>query len=383
MTSPQHPGGRRAGGLTRPTGGEATAEYVPVLQARQGELLALGKLDRSEMPQVHPVLEAVCYKDNMPLRQTTMRLAELVTAELLKGTVPAVDCVHLDRRYGLSGDTPLQSVSEDLALMMIPMRPVVRVASGGLIERVLLAAAEAADVHGEGALVRVVATSRLSSQTEVHRRSREEELVDRVATVVERLGGRAEQLDLLVDFGAIGGRLEVEGAVHSLHQTLAALAGWPWRRIAVAAAAFPDRITSVPLGQCVAFPRLDADLWRQSVTGAPELSGRLGFGDYGVAGTSLPRDGFPKPNLRYTAHTCWHTYRYPSAPNGGFSTFYDLCRDVTEALWWSGEDYSWGDGQIALRARRVGGPGGAAQWRAFALSHHVSMVLAELAGEAR
>jgi hypothetical protein len=56
---------------------------------------------------------------------------------------------------------------------------------------------------------------------------------------------------------------------------------------------------------------------------------------------------------------------------------------VTNAPWWSGEAFSWGDAEIAMRARQQVRPGNATSWRAFSLSHHLAVVLEELHQRAR
>jgi hypothetical protein len=353
---------------------------MPVLQAREGELIALGKLDSSAVPLVQPVLEAVCYKADDPLWRASMRLAELAMREVLKGTVVAVDCVHLDRHYGASGQDgqmPLAAVAEALKQMLIPMRPVLRLtAAAGPTPQVCEVAGGLADAHGEGACLRVVLAGGGGAVAA---------LTDRVAAVVDRLGCGAEQVDLLLDLGPVTERSQIPYAVRAAAQAITALAGLSWRRTAAVAAAFPDSITSVPLGGYVPFPRLDADIWRQLKASEQAWAGALSFGDYGVAGSRLPKPGVPRPapNLRYSAQVCWHTYRYPRDSAGRFSTFHDLCREVTGKLWWAGEAYSWGDAQIALRAKGNGGPGSPSQWRAFSLSHHLAVVLEELRGDAR
>ena len=350
--------------------------YMPVLQARQAELTGLGKIDLLAVPSVHPVLEAISYKSEDSLDVTVKRLRELAAKWLPKGIVAAVDCVHLDRRYGQDGKVPLREVSQVLAEMQIQIRPVVRVgASAGPSPQSWYASREAAGLHGEGVCVRVLLAGGRAAEAG--------RIAERVSAAASWLGCRPEQVDVLVDAGAVSQRSQITEAVGLVGSTLGALAGVPWRRMAVAASAFPDSISSVPPGGCVAFPRLDADLWRQLRASEQAWAGGLSFGDYGIAGTSLPGKGRSTPNLRYAAQGCWHTYRYPRDSNKKFSTFYDLCGEVIGAPWWSGGAFSWGDGEIAKRARRHDGPGNAISWRAFSLSHHLAVVLEELGGRAR
>lgn len=355
--------------------------YVPVLQARKSELIALGQLDLLAVPMVHPVLEAI-YKPDKSLNYAVERLRQYAADGLLKGIVPAVDCVHLDRRYGQDRQVPLRMVSQAMAEIPRPMRPVLRVnAVTSPSTQSWHASREAADAHGEGVCVRVLLADDGQAAAV--------EIAKRVAAAANWLRCRPEQVDVLVDVGVIHERGQLPQKVRAASGVLDALAGGAWRTLAVAASAFPDSIKRVPLGGCMAFPRLDADLWRRLKAGSTEWAGRLGFGDYGSANTSLPRKGRANPNsnldpnLRYAAQTCWHTYRYPPDANRGFSTFHDLCHAVTGTLWWSGEEFSWGDAQIALRARRQAGPGNAVGWRAFSLSHHLAVVLEELNGNAR
>jgi hypothetical protein len=344
---------------------------MPVLQARQAELIGLGKMDLLAVPSVHPVLEAICYQRGESLDETVKRLRELAARRLPKGIVPAVDCVHLDRQYGQDGQVPLREVSQALAEMQIQIRPVVRVgASTGPSPQSWTASREAAGLHGEGVCVRVVLAG--GGEAEAVR------IAERVSAAANWLGCRPEQVDVLVDVGLVSERWQITETVGVVGHTLSALAGVPWRRMAVAASAFPDSISSVPPGGCVAFPRLDADLWRQLRSSEQTWAGGLSFGDYG-----LPGFGRSTPNLRYATRACWQTYRYPPDAEKKFTTFYDLCREVTGTLWWAGEAFSWGDAEIAKRARRHAGPGNASSWRAFSLSHHLAVVLDELHGRAR
>jgi hypothetical protein len=256
--------------------------------------------------------------------------------------------------------------------MLIAIRPVVRLTgASGPDQRVWETAAEAADLHGVGACLRVVLAG-VGAQALP-------DLIEQAATAADRLSCQVTELDLLCDCGPVLSRSQIPVAVEATSIMLTALSGLPWRSMVVAAAAFPDSIGSVPLGKCVQFPRLDADIWRQLTTRRQAWAGTIGFGDYGVAGTSLPpRRALPAPNLRYTAEVCWHTYRYPKDADGRFSTFHDLCREVTGTLWWAGENYSWGDREIAKRAQRHAGPGTAKDWRAYSLSHHLAVVVDEL-----
>jgi hypothetical protein len=350
--------------------------YTPVLQARKAELTALGKMDLLVVPMVHPVLEAIWYSDGDPLDETVRRLQELAGSRLPKGIVPAVDCVHLDRRYGQEGQVPLREISRTLAEMQIQIRPVVRVGvSSGPSRQSWHASREAIGVHGEGVCMRVLVADGGENEAEI--------VAERVSAAANWLGCHPEQVDVLVDVGAVSGRRQITETVGVVAGTLSALAGVPWRRMAVVASAFPDSISSVPPGGRVAFPRLDADIWRQLRASEQTWAESLSFGDHGVAGSALPGFGRPTPNLRYAAQTCWHIYRYPKDPERKFATFYDLCREVTSAPWWSGEAFSWGDAEIARRARRQDGPGNAVSWRAFSLSHHLAVVLEELHQRAR
>ncbi|GAA1625504.1 hypothetical protein GCM10009733_022780 [Nonomuraea maheshkhaliensis] len=128
-------------------------------------------------------------------------------------------------------------------------------------------------------------------------------------------------------------------------------------------------------------PRREADL-RRLVAGRWE---GVDYGDYGVdpPGLLLDDPGWPEPNLRYTVGPRWFLYYWPVGRDRKHTPFFDLCRELVESPDWprDGADFSWGDEQIARAARRERTAGGASEWKAYSLSHHLAVIVDMLGQE--
>jgi hypothetical protein len=119
--------------------------------------------------------------------------------------------------------------------------------------------------------------------------------------------------------------------------------------------------------------RLDARVW-----GRLREPG-LGYADYGVT-SPVRRAGVPYhrqlPTLRYTAERDWWIYRWARRGGRSDDRCHDLCRTLIGSPHWPalGARFSWGDAQIARRARSARGAGSSSGWMAWSTSHHLAYV---------
>jgi hypothetical protein len=148
----------------------------------------------------------------------------------------------------------------------------------------------------------------------------------------------------------------------------------PWRSVSVASGAMPPNLDDLPIDEPVTVGRLDARVW-----GRLREPG-LGYADYGVtspvrrAGVSYHRQ---LPTLRYTAERDWWIYRWARRGGRSDDRCHDLCRTLVDSPHWPalGARFSWGDAQIARRARSARGAGSSSGWMAWSTSHHLAYVL--------
>lgn len=341
--------------------------YRPILWAGRGELTALHHLDPAIMPTVVPLLQPAPTARG-PTRDVADAL-RLVHDHLPTGLNFGIDLSHLPDT-GESLRSPPLDIAEDLAERGFTMQPVVRAFDS---DRRLFEHGLAARMHGKQAMVRF---------------QRRVDVPDPVTATqaCERIwrgtGLEPEQCHLVIDLADVGCGAHATHIVEGADRLLRWARRHPWRSVTLAAGSMPAELSDLAADQPVRLGRFDAQLWRRLA--APDI----GYGDYGVTCPSTGDGGHhrPWPTLRYTTEGAWWIYR--STPHGAARSndrFADLCRALVNSAHWpaAGARFSWGDAQIARRARCAPGPGTPASWIAWATSHHLAQVARELGDHRR
>ena len=139
----------------------------------------------------------------------------------------------------------------------------------------------------------------------------------------------------------------------------------------------PANLDDLPTDRPVSVGRLDARVWtRLGESG-------VGYSDYGVT-SPVRRLGVQRhrqlPTLRYTADDHWWIYRWARRGGRSDDRCHDLCRTLVRSPQWpaAGARFSWGDAEIARRARTAHGGGSPASWMSWSTSHHIAHVLDSL-----
>ncbi len=328
--------------------------YRPILRPRRGEITALHHLDPDAARHVLPLLE---WEPG----------ADLVA--LLRTLPPRTPAVAVD--FGAIGDSPdpLASppleVAESLADLGVPLMPVLRPHES---RRRLVEHGLAARMHLGRAVLRLQPHVDATCPAEANA------VVDRVLRGTDLDAGC---IDLVVDLAETACAAHADQVEDRARRVVRWARGLSWRSVSVASGAMPPNLDDLPTDEPVTVGRLDARVW-----------GRLhepgvGYADYGVT-SPVRRAGVRHhrqlPTLRYTAEREWWINRL--APRGGRSDdrCHDLCRTLVGSPHWParGARFSWGDAQIARRARTAGGAGSPAGWMAWSTSHHIAHVLQAL-----
>jgi hypothetical protein len=335
--------------------------YMPILKARPGEFQAVGFLQPELVPAVVPVFEVI-KNDSDPARDT-LRFGELVR-EWFPRRAPtiAVD-------VGQLSDLPparlghLESIANELSCQGYEMLPVVR--PDDSTER-LAAARSAANLHTGRAVLRLSCDDTADARIE--------QLGERLHTY---MGLPTEQFDLLLDASSVTTENHVTRMEPLVRKGVMVASRFPWHSVTVASGAMPLAMPSGPNTMVSRLPRWDLTLWRR----LRDLD--VQYSDYGVGHPTPPRGSrHPRPNIRYTTDDAWWIYRWPTDTHLA-DAVHELCRMVVAADHWpaDGARFSWGDAQIFQRTLRPGRPGNATSWRAWATSHHIAHVVAQLAGQ--
>jgi hypothetical protein len=195
--------------------------------------------------------------------------------------------------------------------------------------------------------------------------------------LLRRTGLQAEEVDLLIDLAETACAADAD-EVQDRARRVVRWARWmPWRSVSIASGAMPPNLDDLPTDRPVTVGRHDARVWQR--LGEPGVC----YADYGVT-SPVRRLGVQYhrqlPTLRYTTEQAWWIYRWARRGGRDDDRCHDLCRTIVRSPHWpaSGARFSWGDAEIARRARTARGAGSSNTWMAFSTSHHIAFVLRAL-----
>ncbi|MEU4624425.1 beta family protein [Actinoplanes sp. NPDC023801] len=327
--------------------------YHPILRPRRGEFTALAHLSDEESDRVTPIVELEADGVVLPLvRELRPRSRAL-----------AVDFGEVPER----GPGPEQLAGQ-LAALGLTMIPVLRAHESGprLAEH-----GRAARLHQRRAVLRLRPHADAGNPAEA------DAVTERVLRAAEL---EPADIDLLIDLAETACRAHAAVVEDRARRVLRWAHGTPWRSVSVAAGAMPPNLDDLPTDQPVAVGRLDARMWER--LGEPGV----GYADYGVTSPVRRRGVQPHrqlPTLRYTTEREWWIYRWARRGGRDDDRCHDLCRTLVRSPQWpaAGARFSWGDAEIARRARTARGAGSSASWIAWSTSHHISHVLRTWPGD--
>ena len=328
--------------------------YRPILRPRRGELTALSHLTTADAKRVLPIFEVEPGQSIVPLiRQLAPRTGAIAVDF---GAVP-------DPADPLSA--PSLDLAEELADLGVAMLPVLRAHESG---RRLVAHGLAARMHLRRAVLR------LQPHVDAGNPAEADAVTERL---LRRSGLEPEEIDLLIDLAETACMAHADQVEERARRVLRWARGLPWRSVSVASGAMPPNLDDLPTDRPVTVGRLDARIWQRL------REPGVGYSDYGVT-SPVRRLGVQYhrqlPTLRYTAERDWWIYRWARRGGRGDDRCHDLCRTLVTAPHWpaAGARFSWGDAEIARRARTARGPGSSNTWMAFSTSHHIAYVLQTL-----
>ena len=328
--------------------------YRPILRPRRGELAALSHLAADDAARVTPILELEADTGIVPL---------------IRQLPPHTGAIAVDFGELPDPDDPLTSppldLAEELSELGVAMLPVLRPYES---RRRLAAHGLAARMHLRRAVLRLQPHVDAGNPAEAN-------------AVTERLlhsaGLEPEEVDLLIDLAETACVAHAEHVEEQARRVLRWARGMPWRSVSVASGAMPPNLDELPTDRPAPVGRLDARLWAR--LGEPGV----GYADYGVT-SPVRRRGVQRhrqlPTLRYTTEHDWWIYRWSRRGGRSDDRCHDLCRTLVTSPHWpaAGARFSWGDAEIARRARTAPGAGSTASWMSWSTSHHIAYVLGTL-----
>ena len=346
-----------------------SAEYMPILKGKQGELLMLREMGRRE--GVHPLVEVPRitwdFDSESPAHSVEEHTARFLrrfekTMSQLGGC--AVDAHLLEVDGSAESTYALGEILARGADIGCPATPATGLGRSRDYNRV---AGRHARKWATGCVVRV----------------EREDLYDTP-------GLKAELEDLLGDLRLTPGDVDLVADMKMLREEqegsdleflIDVLPQLPylkaWRSFWFAGGSFPEFLTGIAPESTVYIPRLEWTIWN-GLTRGLRGSRVPKFADYGIAHPISPdvntRTMNMSANIRYTAEDHWIVLKGRSTRTHGYGQFNDLCRRLGAATEFCGRHFSHGDRYFDDCARGADGPGQATKWRQAGSSHHVEFV---------
>lgn len=357
----------------------ADDHYVPILKGRAAEFDALKEAPERERLGLTPLIEVVPvqwdYAEERPTKTLDAHLDGVVQKL-------ANSWGHERRAFVDLGHLPADARDEGSAH---PVRRVLRagrLADGGALRLVPVLSlasdddfrAAIRDEHdGAGAVLRVTSSDLAGSDAAAS-----------IAETLDALGLRPEDVDLLVDLGALKG----DDDAFNLIAAVGVLAFVPdaegWRTLTVAGSSFPDDLSGVSPSSEERFPRAEWTMW-ESLRGRGDVVRKPTFADYAIASPGLPPGIDPRflrisAQLRYSTPEDWLVFKERNIRDHGSEQFIDICKRLVKRDEFRGAAFSWGDAYIAARADgSETTPGNPMMWRKVGTSHHIATVIDQIA----
>lgn len=342
----------------------STTNYVPILKAKSGELRALATLDFNTKDNLIPLLELVPDDQTQGPSISTERLTNAAT-QIAKGWGTSRP-VRIDARLVQAPDIgALAFFMEEARTQGVIAVPVV---SSLVAEQDRAAARDAHNIDRRGICIRD----------------------DALLVLGKKYGTSLEKLlnDLHVDPSAVDVVLDLKDVPESEIEQRRSLAeasldAMPfmkeWRSITIAASGFPVNLAHLGTGVNI-LPRTEWDIWSNL-----SVSRALGFADYAMTFPDLPKIDpsvmQPSASIRYStpqANIIVRGRSVRSYRTGGFKQYNALSRTLTALPVFAGATFSWGDSFINQCAEG-GNTGNLTTWRQVTTSHHLTLVVQELA----
>lgn len=348
------------------------SHYVPILRAKQGEFWALSELSSEAREGLTPLIEATYLEaegdgQGSGVDPTLIRLVR-----------------NLKRFWGRDAfflDLGLVASDPGLAGGVHPAEFVFGELRSEDLEPIPVTSLRRDEDHQE-AVGQVVSEDGRGFCARLDTEDFEEieESIEALEELMDEIGTRRAEVDLLLDLGEIEAR-QVGALSLVIQGVLSAIPSIDeWRSLTVASTSFPS-VAGFSADTTTPTARSDWSLWRRLVR--RDVSRRPAFADYGVVGAQLPGVGTaqffqPSPNLRYTTADEYLVLK-ARHPRYGNEQFNALCAALVGRSEYAGPDFSAGDRYINGCANGTDGPGNAAKWIQAGTNHHLEAVVDQIA----
>lgn len=350
-------------------------DYVPSVQNRRGELIALREASDATWEHIRPLIHLVgSGKEDVGVDKADKWLKDVARA--VGDHLVYLDVMRLDPASQVgsaNGSMPiLPCVYEVARSQGVCFVPVVWV--GESSKKHVTFVAEAAKEERRGVALRFRFLKGATPAGETREAMLKKLCCD--------LGCDASSCDLLLDLEYLSPHQDLDPRLvaDSINE-MAAVASW--RSIVLLGSSIPTALGCIDEGTVGSLPRREWELWTQ--LRSCNLSRMPTYGDYVVQNPRPPADGGwiqMRANIRYTVANETLVARGEGALRDvGKQQYRELCRQIVDLEEFSGANYTEGDRVIEDCARGTTEPGWQTMWRAVGTSHHLRFVTDQLRAE--
>jgi hypothetical protein len=337
--------------------------YVPILKAKEGELIALRQASTQTKANLTPLIELQPRETEALLARTIGQIRRGWTATL--PFLADVDRGHLISSPASAVDN-LRRLLVELSVQGFEVIPVTG------LRRPILYYDMISDMMGEtdnGICIRLQSSDWQDISS----------LEERVRDHLQNMSVQLSDVDLLLDYEAFLPS-HLGTIVTSAMTTINSISDISlFRNLIMTATAFPSQACSQPY-TVYRFPRSELQAWVDLTTN-PSIPRRPVFGDYTIVHPVLPdidyRHGIKvAPKVKYTTRHEWLCLRWDARD---FANFRHVCDRLTGLSEFSGSGYSWGDTRIAQCATTGVQTGNPREWVSISVNHHLTLVATQCA----
>lgn len=350
--------------------------YIPILKGKAGELKALAELSPDIQSRILPVIEVPEIDWDYDNDRPKVSLEEHVDGEPEKlrkawaSDAPVlVDPLWVDQNDLPNTAEVIRDYLEQCASVGLNVIPVTGPGRTAGYQYVLK---EFLSEHGGGLALRVTPGD-LDP--------------DPGAAILDALKFYELQpsaVHLIMDMGSLqeGTANMTSLAVSALLSTIPHLG--QWATLSVAGSAFPETLSDVGRDSQESLERTEWLVWER-LRARQGTNSRLPlFGDYAIAHPGAGPQVAPwmlkmSAHIRYTTERDWLIIKGKVIAKSEAPQQPDLCRILVRRPDYAGPGFSWGDGYISDCAEDDEGPGNPMTWRAVGTSHHITMVVRQIA----
>lgn len=350
--------------------------YMPVLKWKQGEYLALKRLDAGTKLRIRPLIELVSpnaydFESGKTPKTLDEHLAMFVKRyqQNWDNREAYICMTHIKPHMRMAdGSHPLFWVFNELDGFNITPTPTIFLNSDE-------------GIHGAIQLIQLMCkTNKLAIRIKLEDLL-EGNLQEQIDGLLEKLGYEVSSCDLILDAGAPNFNFPdafLEMLVDSINSIPHLM---KWKNFSMCSTSFPQSMAEIKSPMQV-ITRSEWLIYKQ-LRKAKDLLRLPNFGDYSIGhpqGDLLldMRKVKPSGKVRYATRDSWVIFKGPNVRDNGFSQFVQHCKNVIALPEFDGADTSYADKYIKDCAEGKAKTGTLTTWKTIDNNRHITRVVRDL-----